>query len=78
MNNCHHEPTGFHPPLTRKRKADADDRSPAAASDPANTDSLLLGPDATPRMPPEPAYQAPASWLLAATTRPCSCPGRTR
>ena len=31
-----HEPTGFHPALTRKRKADSDERSP----------------DTTPRMPP--------------------------
>lgn len=64
MDDCHHESAHFHP-LTRKRKADTDDRAVAVAPDTAATDSLLLGPDATPRIPTEPADQASASWLLA-------------
>lgn len=73
MDDCPHESAHFHP-LTRKRKADNAD-SPASADSSAAVaaaaaaaapppDSLLMSPDATPRIPTEPADVAQASWLL--------------
>ncbi|EKM60401.1 uncharacterized protein PHACADRAFT_132934 [Phanerochaete carnosa HHB-10118-sp] len=59
MDDCPHESARFHP-LTRKRKAAAD----TANTDPAPPDSLLMSPDATPRIPAEPADVSKASWLL--------------
>ncbi|EKM51529.1 uncharacterized protein PHACADRAFT_186985 [Phanerochaete carnosa HHB-10118-sp] len=59
MDDCPHESARFLP-LTRKRKAAAD----TANTDPAPPDSLLMSPDATPRIPTEPADVSKASWLL--------------
>lgn len=52
MDDCPHESAHFHP-LTRKRKADPTD---AASTD---KDSLLMNPDATPRIPTEPTVMLP-------------------
>lgn len=67
MDDCPHESAHFHS-LTRKRKADAADTAtsdaPPTVSVSVPADSLLMRPDATPRIPTEPADVGQASWHL--------------